>query len=40
MIGKELGVSEATVRGRYLSTKSDAENVKKQQLDNITESIK
>lgn len=39
-IGKELGVSEATVRGRYLSTKSDAENVKKQQLDNITESIK
>lgn len=38
-IGQKLGVSEATVRN-YLSKKSDSEKVKKQQLDNITESIK
>jgi predicted transcriptional regulator len=37
-IGQKLGVSEATVRN-YLSKKSDSENVKKQQLNNITESI-
>lgn len=38
-IGQKLGVSEATVRN-YLSKQSDSENVKKQQLDNITEAIK
>lgn len=38
-IGQKLGVSEATVRN-YLSTKTPAEKVKKQQLDTISEALK
>jgi predicted transcriptional regulator len=38
-IGQKLGVSEATVLN-YLSRQSDSESVKKQQLGNITDSIK
>lgn len=37
-IGQKLGVSEATVRN-YLSKENDSENIKKQQLDNITDAI-
>lgn len=38
-IAQKLGVSEATVRN-YLSKKLDSQVLKKQQLENITESIK
>lgn len=38
-IGKQLGVSEATVRN-YLSTKTPADKAKKVQLDTITTAIK